>query len=72
LNNYLATSRQKRLGKTKACLQDLINYAKANEIIPDDEHKDFVAGYQYELDDEVEFRIFLTTKKLLSFTQYVI
>jgi hypothetical protein len=68
LNNFLQKSREKNSVVPKYANK----FGKENEIIPNDEHQVFVAGYDYQTIPENEFRIFLTTKKLMSFTTHVI
>ncbi len=52
-------------------MNDLINFAKENSNVPDDENEVFVANYEYEVEPVREFRIFMTTTNLIKLTQYV-
>lgn len=70
--SYLLKSyKQKEMGNTKFSLNDLVNFAKDNSNIPDDENEVFVANYEYEVEPVREFRIFMTTRNLIKLTQHV-
>ena len=80
VNNYLKTLRNKkeldgRLGNL-SCLEDFLELFAANKEIPEDPDQMFVADCWTEIkllnsDIVKKFRIFFTTKRLLSFTKYV-
>jgi hypothetical protein len=70
LNNFLKNERKKRLGSKAFCLKDLIDYAELKLAVPDDMNEVFVSDFNYKTEPRVGFRIFLTTKKLISFTKF--
>ena len=66
------------MGESKFSLQDLVDWAQLHIERPnirpknaDDENCVYVAKMYYAIEPKREFRIFLTTDRLLSFTQYV-
>jgi hypothetical protein len=71
INYIIRNDKLKRLGKCQFNIQDLINFAKENSTIPEDEDEVFVSDYEYELDPERNFRIFMTTPRLIQLTQHV-
>ena len=78
LNNYLKDLRKNLDGQleTKVCLNDFIEFHQRHKEIPEDSDQMFVGNCEVEvINEEGEmirlFRIFLTTKRLLTFTNYV-
>ena len=71
LYNFLKIQRRKNLGSTKFSLQDLVDWANQHSSIPTDENSTFVYKFEHATQPNREFRIFLTTKRLISFTKYV-
>ena len=71
LNNFLKTQRRKQNGPSQFTLQDLVDWASARTQRPDDDNKVFVAKYEYTTEPDRQFKIFLTTKRLVRFTIYV-
>jgi hypothetical protein len=70
LNNFLKNEKKKKLGSKAFCLKDLIDYAETKKSVPDDINEVFVVDYEYKTEPRIEFRIFLSTKKLISFTKF--
>jgi len=68
LSNFLQTERKKRLGDKKFTLNDLVQWAEARKEKPSEENTVFVPKYEFETFPEIEFRIFITTKRLMKFT----
>lgn len=71
LNNFKATLNNK--SKSKAGLNELIEWAENHSKIPDDLDEVFVAGFDYDLDKKDKLkhmRIVVTTKRLISLTQH--
>jgi hypothetical protein len=78
LSNYLKEVRKNLEGDlgVKICLQDFENFYAAHKPIPEDDDQMFVADCKTEVFIEKGemvriFRIFLTTKRLISFTKHV-
>ena len=80
LSNFLRFHRNKSSNLssngTQICLQDFLDFYEKNNIIPENPDRMFVADCFAEAVMEKSFlvqifRIFFTTKRLLSFTQYV-
>ena len=72
LKNLKARIKDNKFGKTEGTLSELINWCQKNEEIPDDEDKVFCGSLDYnidEYDELVDLRIFLKTKRLISFTK---
>ncbi len=69
--NFLKKDRSKRGGSKRLTLRDLINWAESMKAIPEDMHQVYVANYEYEIQPERSFRIFITTKTLIGFTLHV-
>jgi hypothetical protein len=68
LNNFLKNERKKKLGNKAFCLKDLIDYAESKLKVPVDITEVFVSDYNYKTEPRIEFRTFMTTKKLISFS----
>ena len=80
LSNFLKFHRSKSStvtsNSTQICLQDFLDFYDKNKEIPDDDDKMFVSDCFVEAVMENEslvqiFRIFFTTKRLLTFTRHV-
>jgi hypothetical protein len=71
INYVIRNDKLQRLGKNRFNLQDLIDFAVENSKIPEDEDEVFVADYDYEIEPERQFRIFMTTINLVKLTKYV-
>lgn len=72
LNNLLKSIRKKELGKKLPSLNELKEWCEQHKLIPDDDDEVFVGNYSVEAKlEEKDFRIFLTTKRLMAFTQHV-
>ena len=59
-----------KLGSRTIFLNDLRDWSNKRAAIPDEENKMFVGTFEYET-PSTGFRIFLTTKRLISFAKYV-
>lgn len=75
LSNYLKQLRQTYKGSA-LCLQDIEDFYENNKKIPESEDEMFVVNVNTIIKKENDrisliFRIFLTTKRLLSFTNHV-
>ena len=71
-NNLLKSIRKKKLGKKLPSLNELKEWCEQHKLIPDDDDEVFVGNYSVEAKlEEKDFRIFLTTKRLMAFTQHV-
>ena len=70
--NYIKYFRKDKLGSTVTSLNDLKDWAAERLDIPaNDDDKIFVGSSQFEATPIKSFRIFLTTKRLLSFAKHV-
>jgi hypothetical protein len=72
LRNFLRSIRNKNTGGIHISLNDLKIWATERSEIPDDLDKVFVSAFEYKSIPEQKFRIFLTTKRLIGYTQHVI
>ena len=71
LYNFIKYNRKDKLGSTTISLNDLKEWAATRMDIPDDEDTMFVGSFHYEATPIKKFRIFLTTKRLISFAKKV-
>ena len=71
VNNFLKHHRKKNLGETKFCLQDLVDWAERRGERPIDDDTAYVFRYAYESLPAREFKIFITTYRLIGHAQYV-
>ena len=69
--NHIKYLRKDKLGSTTISLNDLRDWSNTWTAIPDEEDKMFVGTFEYEATPSKSFRIFLTTKRLISFAKYV-
>jgi hypothetical protein len=73
--NLKARIKENELGKTKVELYDLVDWCNERLQIPEDEDEVFCGDIHYKInnDDELEeLRIFVTTKRLVSFRHFSI
>jgi hypothetical protein len=73
LNNLLKKFRKEKFGIKLPTYRELNSWCQEHSVIPeDDDDKVFVGSYEIESNLQKKyFRIFLTTKRLMSFTKYV-
>ena len=71
LYNFIKYNRKDKLGSTTISLNDLKEWATTRMDIPDDEDKMFVGLFHYKATPIKKFRIFLTIKRLISFSKNV-
>ena len=64
----LKIQRRKVYGTTQFSLQDLVDWSIAHADIPIDENTAYVAAYEYSTVPERNFKVFLTTKRLMQYT----
>ena len=72
LNNLKMRLKEKALGSSNGKISDLKNWCNERSEIPDNDDEVFCGGFEYKLDDEdsIEYlRLFVTTKRLISFTE---
>jgi hypothetical protein len=71
LYNYIKYHRTEKLGSTNISLNDLKNWASERMAIPEDVDKMFVGDFEYQTTPNKIFRLFLTTRRLISFAKFV-
>lgn len=65
LKNFLSKLSKEKFGASSMSLGELEKWLKENSVIPEDEDIAFVVDYQVSYDDELSFRFFMSTKRLL-------
>jgi hypothetical protein len=72
LNNLLKKIRKEKFGIKLPTFRELQQWCEDNKAVPEDDDAVFVGSYDIGANLEKKyFRIFLTTKRLMSFTKYV-
>ena len=71
VNNFLKSWRNKQLGPSTFCLQDLSDWVTARCQRADNDDTAYVAKNEIASLPERQFRAFITTNRLIGYTQYV-
>jgi hypothetical protein len=71
LANFLKSYRRKEDGPASSTLSDIKNWCEQRLAIPDDDDMPFVVDYEISAIPDQSFKIFITTKRLVTFTRYV-
>lgn len=74
LYNLLSRLKRKHLGASQCALGEFVQWCEARSEVPDDSDAVFVVDYDHEVDMKSmtidTFRVFLSTKRLLSFMDF--
>ena len=71
IRNFVKRSRAKQNGPSKFSLQDLVDWANQHKEIPADDNKPFVTAYNFTTLPERDFKVLLTTKRLIHYANNV-
>jgi len=69
INNLKSRLREKRIGAANCCLYELKDWSEKKLLVPQDDDEVFCGGFDYVEEETtlIDIRIFVTTKRLLSY-----
>jgi hypothetical protein len=70
ITGFLKRTRRNN-SNNKFTMRGLVNWAEDRKTLPDDDDQLYVPKNEYTTEPERNFRMFMTTKRLIGFTQYV-